>query len=57
VPTSRKVTKDDSGKNNVTKYFIKDFQKSFITFHTSIGESENYLLGLKNKNYPYNLLS
>jgi len=52
VLTSRKVTKDDSGKNNVTKYSIKDSQKSFINFHTSISESENYLLYLKNKILP-----
>jgi len=32
VPTSRKVTKDENGKNNVTKYSIKDSQESFITF-------------------------
>jgi len=48
VPTSRKVTKDDKGKNNVTKYSIKDSQKSFIIFHNSISESENYLEHLKN---------
>lgn len=52
VPTSRKVTKDDKGKNSVTKYSIKDSQKSFITFHDSIAESENYLENLKNKKMP-----
>lgn len=36
----------------MTKYSKKDSQKSFINFHTSISESENYLLGLKNKNLP-----
>lgn len=52
VPISRKVTKDENGKNNVTKYSIKDSQNSFITFHNSVGESETYLLNLKNKNLP-----
>lgn len=52
VPTSRKVTKDDKGKNSVTKYSIKDSQKSFIIFNNSISESENYIEHLKNKKLP-----
>ncbi|KAL5237067.1 hypothetical protein ACI65C_004477 [Semiaphis heraclei] len=52
VPTTRKVTRDENGKKNITKYSIKDSQNSFITFHNTIAASESHINNLKDKNVP-----
>lgn len=52
MPTSRKITKDENGKNNIIKYSIKDSQNSFILFHTTISNSEDHLEKLRAQKLP-----
>lgn len=51
VPTNKTVKKNDSGKNNVIKYTIKDSQESFIFIGSCAQQIEEHLEVLrKNKN-------
>jgi len=42
-PISKKVSRDDLGKKNQTKYSIKDLHNSFIIFKNSVCEIEEYI--------------
>lgn len=43
IPTSKKVTKDHTGKRNQSKYSIRDSQNSFIIFKNSVCDIEEFI--------------
>lgn len=49
VPTNKIVTKDSSGKSNVTKYTIKDSQESFLYIGNCQQQVEEHIRFLKSK--------
>lgn len=52
APTSKKVTKDDHGKNNLTKYSIKDSQDSFMVFGDTVEAMQGHITKLRNQVDP-----
>lgn len=52
ISTSKKVTRDHTGKKNQTKYSIKDSQSSFIVFKNSVCEIEEYINILHSEKSP-----
>lgn len=43
MPTAKKVTKDENGKNNLVKYSIKDSQNTFIVFCNTASQVEEFI--------------
>lgn len=52
IPTSKKITRDHNGKNNLIKYSIKDSQDSYMVFKNSITEIEEYISVRRDENTP-----
>jgi len=52
APTSKKVTKDHTGKKSLVKYTIKDSQNSFMIFKNSVCELEEYINVWRNEKNP-----
>jgi len=52
APTSKKVTKDENGKNNLVKYSIKDSQDSLIVFGESVETMQHHFQSLRTQGNP-----